>query len=92
MLCPTSLTDLFLFKSIFLIILNYMCFWALECQDLGGLKLQIPLEVELLQAFVSYLDVGNCTCVCVLESQCALLRKNRLSRHCSLTLLFTEEE
>lgn len=68
MLYPTSVTDLFLFKSIFLFILNYMCFWALECQDLGGLKLQIPLKVELLQAFVSHLGVRNCTCVCVLES------------------------
>lgn len=78
MLCPTSLTDLFLFKSIFLIILNYMCFWALECQDLGGLKLQIPLEVELLQAFVSYLDVGNCTCVCLGEPVCSLKKEPSL--------------
>lgn len=45
-----------------------MCFWALECQDLGGLKLQIPLEVELLQAFVSHLGVGKGPSVCVLES------------------------
>lgn len=78
MFCPTLLTDLFLFKSIFLIILNYMCFWALECQDLVGLKLQIPMELELLQAFVSHLGVGSGTVSVSQRAVCSLKKEQSL--------------
>lgn len=55
-----------------------MCFWALECQDLGGLKLQIPLEVELLQAFVSHLGVGNGTVSVSWRAVCSLKKEPSL--------------